>query len=120
MDKITARIEKDLVSKRFEYLMRLPPGIRLQLKRIEDIVFELWKLDSVFTGQIRIDCLNSCLKSRLTLGQLEDILKSEGKDLVKYEFPRALKRIVRSANRVKRGKVNSFETLKQLLSGKVA
>jgi len=117
MDKITARIEKDLVSKRFEYLMRLPPGIRLQLKRIEDIVFELWKLDSVFTGQIRIDCLNSCLKSRLTLGH---ILKSEGKDLVKYEFPRALKRIVRSANRVKRGKVNSFETLKQLLSGKVA
>lgn len=120
MNKIIARIEKDLITKRFEYLMTLPASIRLQLKRIEDRVMELWKLDNVFTGQIRIDCLNACISSKLTLDQLEDIISKEGKDLIKYEFPRALKKIARIANKINRKKGDGFKILKHLLNGKVA
>ena len=101
-DNIIARIEKDLITKRFEYIMTLPPNLRLQLKRIEDNVFKYWKLDSVYMCQIRIDCLNACAHSKLTLSQLEDIIQNEGEGLArKYKFDKALRMIQRKANKTK-------------------
>jgi len=116
MDKIIARIEKDLITKRFEYILTLPANVRLQLKRIEDKVFELWKLDSVYTGQIRIDCLNTCAHSRLTLDQLEEVILNEGESLIKYKFDKALIKIAKSANKV--NKRSGFKVITDLINGK--
>jgi len=118
MDNIVARIEKDLITERFKYLMTLPSPLRLQLKRIEDKVFKLWKLDTVYVGQIRIDCFDACANSRLTLNQLEDVILKEGEKLTKYPFDKALKKIVRSANRANRK--SAFKTIGKLINGKAS
>lgn len=105
MDKTIAIIEKDLIKKRIEKLSKLPRSIYRQLDRIEKKAFEVWKLDSVFTGLIMWDSFNACANSKLTLDQLEEILKYQSDDF--KTFDKLLKKAVRSANR-KRGNNKSL------------
>ena len=65
MNEIIARMERDLIKNRLEYLSTLPSDIFNQLKRIEASVFDIWKLDSVFTGSVMLDSFNACLNSNL-------------------------------------------------------
>lgn len=113
---IIATIEKNLIDSRFKIIEKLPPQIRLQLKRIEDKVFQLWNLDNVYQGQIRLDCLKACANSSLTLDQLEEIINNSGVNLSKkYSFDKALRRIVKNANKLN-GR-SSFRIIKRIVGG---
>jgi hypothetical protein len=99
MDSITARIEKDLVTSRIKRLKKLPNVIYKQLSRIEIAVFKAYKLDSVYTGSIMLDSLDACANSKLTLDQLEDIVKNESGNYGSFEI--LLRKSVKAANKRK-------------------
>jgi len=101
MNEIIARMEKDLIKNRLEYLSTLPSDIFNQLKRIEASVFDIWKLDSVFTGSVMLDSFNACLNSNLTLDQLEELIKEQGQKLNNKPFNKVLKNIVKKSKRSK-------------------
>lgn len=112
MESIIAEIEKDLIKKRIESLKRLPKPIFDQIERIEEKVFELWQFDSVYTGTIRIECLDACTSSMLTLDQIEDILKSHGEKLKKNSFKKAIKLMKKKANKAKKNQGSLIERMR--------
>lgn len=88
-----ARIERNLIKKRLEYFKNVPTDVYEQLKEIEQIAFDVWKLDSVYTGMIMIQSFEACTKSQLTLDQLQELVKAEGH---KYKsFDKAIRKFKR-------------------------
>lgn len=92
-------IEKDLIQKRLERLKRMPAVIFKQLDRIEKRAFEIWKLDTVFTGSVMLDSLDACSCSKLTLDQLERLMNLRGQEY--KTFTKFLNKAVKIANRRK-------------------
>jgi len=120
---IVEQIETGLVVDREKRLSFIPKDIRKQLKKIEGVVFHIWKLDSVYRDQIQLDCFDACANSVMTLNELESIIKSNGQELSKTkEFDKALKYIVKTVTKTKKLKVlrnkDSVRTrLKKMISG---
>lgn len=94
---IVSTIENDLVAKRLKKIAFLPKPLKKQLKKIEDIVFHIWGLDSVYQGQIRIDCLQACSNTTMIIDELESAIKNNGQELAKiYEWEKALIKITKT------------------------
>jgi len=113
IEEIVKEIEKSLIKRRLQAIDSMPKEMKLQLKRIESKVFELWKLDSVYTGQIMADCFNVCVKSTMTLDFIEQILNTNGESICKkMDFDGFLKFTAKQKDRIEKSKVSNFARIK--------
>lgn len=101
-------IEKHIADRANARLKLIPKNISKQLQKIEKMVFHQFKLESHWKYQARLDCFDAVMNSRMTLNELESILKNDGVKLAeKMDFQSALEYITKTVERSKQ--TNAFK-----------
>jgi hypothetical protein len=99
---IIKEIEESISKRAKSRLDQIPTEIRKQLERIEKIIIFQFALGSHWNGNVQLMCFDQVLNSRMTLDELEVIIKTSGKKLAdKMSFEKALKKITKVVERKK-------------------